>query len=38
MFIYKISIIIIIIIIIILVCQILGSVGPVQQKIKLPST
>ena len=37
MFIYKISIIIIIIIII-LVCQILGSVGPVQQKIKLPST
>ena len=36
MFIYKISIIIIIIII--LVCQILGSVGPVQQKIKLPST
>ena len=37
MFIYKVSIIIIIIIII-LVCQILGSVGPVQQKIKLPST
>ena len=31
------EIIIIIIIIIILVCQKLGSVGPVQQKIKLPS-
>ena len=35
MFIYE--IIIIIIIIIILICQKLGLVGPVQQKIKLPS-